>query len=379
METNFYLQTIEINDDEYNIIIQPKKIYYCSDEISKMFFIIYEIIIKNIKLNITKINYIPYYLSDGRTNGFKCNMLFPFLCVSTFDTIKNKYPFDINQTNCPIIINTQTKHNPSGLVYKLIGCNNINIQKIEYSIDKDIINYEKNIKKIIIDSENIKKENPDEHIQQEIERNIKINIEKLIRLDKELADLEENFKQNNDMKTVLMRIISILDFLIAISTKKITNLSDKIINIDNLEEFEKYEHNFIPTMEKSYIDTIEEKDIELKYKKTYRKLLMRYFVYFNKLLSENSKIKISYKKYNYDTLDNIIQLNRILSICEGNNISYNAKKSFNSYILTSKIIHKIFKKNNILRNILLKNDICKVTKIEDILNSWGSSCNPHNK
>lgn len=126
-ETTFKLQkiTYNINDDindNTNIILEPIEGYIVNNT--------QPVFIYKIKFNNTEA-IIPLYMSDGKTNGFRSNMLFPFLCMKTDDVMDS----------CP----ESSSHieMPFGVIYKLTGCNNINLDDMNKEIYDNTIKYYK--------------------------------------------------------------------------------------------------------------------------------------------------------------------------------------------------------------------------------------------
>ena len=68
---------------------------------------------------------IPYYLSDGQTNNFRANMLFPFICINDPDNLKS---------GCAV-----NDIEPRGLVYKYHAIQNLNLNIVRDWINSEII------------------------------------------------------------------------------------------------------------------------------------------------------------------------------------------------------------------------------------------------
>ena len=121
----------QLDDDiEFNL---QKIIYKSGSDIITMFPIdyyfvenIYPVFIYKLEYNDISAN-ITFYMSNGKTNGYRGNLLLPFLCIKSDD----KYD------SCPI---SDIKQNMYGLVYKLIGCDNINIHIINEKLKVNAIN-----------------------------------------------------------------------------------------------------------------------------------------------------------------------------------------------------------------------------------------------
>jgi hypothetical protein len=86
---------------------------------SKQAFILYKLEHNNIK------SYIPYYISDAKTNKFDTNLIFPFMCIGTYS---GKYNSENIYDGCMRLSDRYTP--PVVFKYKL--CKNINIEKLNY-------------------------------------------------------------------------------------------------------------------------------------------------------------------------------------------------------------------------------------------------------
>jgi hypothetical protein len=118
---------------------------------------------------------IPYYLSDGQTNNFRANMLFPFICIND--------PQNLNSGCAVNDIGTK------GFVYKYYVIQNLDLNRIKDWINSEII---KTYGQRGHDFINIK--------------------------------LKESSENNTiGVSSVLPRIENLLDFLLAISSERIIN------------------------------------------------------------------------------------------------------------------------------------------------------------
>lgn len=181
-----YLPTINIVADKFNLNISPirEKCYNITEFNRRTVVYDIELVLKTTDTTDTKYKATKlYYISDGGTNHFRGNLLLPFFCISNemndaLDTTSN------NTTNC-FIAQKYPRDYKDGLLYKNPGNYHINIE--------NIISH---LKKISNDDEN---------------------------KTKELAMLE---KMGGGVWTVLIRIIEIVDYLLAHTSHKIKNASN---------------------------------------------------------------------------------------------------------------------------------------------------------
>jgi hypothetical protein len=102
MIKKFY--SITLVDDNETVKITPNNLYVITDEITPNIVVMYEIAhFQNSDLiNPKMISRIPYYISDGRTNNLRANMLYPFGCFSKYGS---KYcPFNMLRPESKILI-----------------------------------------------------------------------------------------------------------------------------------------------------------------------------------------------------------------------------------------------------------------------------------
>jgi hypothetical protein len=150
-ESQINLQTINIkyNEDDINndnyfefnmtplnnelyIVDIPMKTKIIEYRIATIYKIYYKD--KNGEINTN----IRYYLSDGKTNHFRSNLLLPFLCIreEDKDEINTK---DNNETNCLLSI-TENGYNARGLLYKLLACNHLTFIFFENRLKTEVNN-----------------------------------------------------------------------------------------------------------------------------------------------------------------------------------------------------------------------------------------------
>ena len=125
MDTPIELQKLEYTFDVNNkFIINPIGFYYVRGlpkELTRRIVIFYEFIYINKKKLISSI--IPLYLSDGKSNGFRGNLLLPFLCIESGN----------RKDTCPF----KKKITP-GLLYKLKPCHDLDSDKLFDDIIQNI-------------------------------------------------------------------------------------------------------------------------------------------------------------------------------------------------------------------------------------------------
>ena len=102
MFKNFY--SITLVDENETVKITPINLFVITDEISPNIVVMYEIAhFQNSDLiNPKMISRIPYYISDGRTNNLRANILYPFGCFSKYGS---KYcPYNMHYPESKILI-----------------------------------------------------------------------------------------------------------------------------------------------------------------------------------------------------------------------------------------------------------------------------------
>jgi len=393
-ESQINLQTINIkyNEDDINndnyfefnmtplnnelyIVDIPMKTKIIEYRIATIYKIYYKD--KNGEINTN----IRYYLSDGKTNHFRSNLLLPFLCIreEDKDEINTK---DNNETNCLLSI-TENGYNARGLLYKLLACNHLTFIFFENRLKTEVNN--------IPNGQNFAKL------------------------------LNENKKQGIGLYSVLNRMINILDFLLAISSNKIKFFNDnykfdnenlfkdfeKIINRNNNTEinkidtelnftsYEKIENQNDPI--KIYDESIyNHKFINREFmmfdnrsphmRNIYRRLLIKLFSNWNKLLDLcKPNINITYEKPNIKEIS-IENFNKIIETCNINEYTDNVNKNYENY---RKISNNLFTK---LHNLMMLGDLslrnlfenlidiklinCSNDTLQDsIYKGWKSDCN----
>jgi hypothetical protein len=113
---------IEFNND--TIILEPTE----PSKVSSYYIFIYNLkYINSLHPEKNIVSEIPFYLSDGGTNKFRCNSLLPFICFNENDISKNKDISGISGT-CPIVTENR-KYTQIGLLFKYKSCRHVNLKK----------------------------------------------------------------------------------------------------------------------------------------------------------------------------------------------------------------------------------------------------------
>jgi hypothetical protein len=182
---------ITLNLYDEIITLTPSKLYWVADEdipnhYNQDIKYMVKIVVYNItytdKNNITKSAVIPYYVSDGYTNQLRVNMLYPFMSFNIYNNVNSPY-VDLSLKPTP-------KYTKSGLIFKYqIGRN------IDYN---------------------------------EILENIKTEFLK----NNKQADLDKVYSDENGLKTIFERLANFLDYVIGLSSCKIsdTDTDDDVIS-----------------------------------------------------------------------------------------------------------------------------------------------------
>lgn len=206
---------IYLNELYYKLIVTPVNLYKIIDQ-DRI------VIIYNFKLELTKsvtsiptdfkfieCN-IPYYISNGETNKFNCDILLPFFCFhekkfNEYDPISRKLPTRIN-SGCPII-NSDAYYTTNGLLLKNNIIENINLSKINMKVFNEWLT--NNIYKLDIITKN--------------------ELIKLL-LNKSIVAYKVLFN-NNDLATehlysFLPRINNLINIILSLQTSKLDILTD---------------------------------------------------------------------------------------------------------------------------------------------------------
>jgi len=277
---------ITINHNNSTFIIEPKQLFYVYSN-EKLFKIV---VMFNISMitddNIISCN-IPYYMSDGHTNYFRANMLYPF---NLFNNIKNPW----------------THSYVENMLIKTSLVKNINMELFN------------------------------EYILNETRKN-------LIELEKTSEEADELITKikNSEMRliSILSRINNLLDFLIAINVELIIN--DEIID-NNI-----FRPNYIEGIER-YIGINEiakysnRKDIGIE-DDLFRKHLYLFLNSYAKKFIEASLYTL--EKIILEPQDiSIIDFNNMLNFCNPirRQISPETQEKYDKYVILSRFIYDIF-------------------------------------
>jgi len=174
MKFKFPLLKIKVLNE--TIVLKPYKFYKVKYEKESRLVILYNLTYTNDKETLKSI--IPYYISDGATNCFRANMLYPFICIQ-----------DLSQTeDCPQVIKQKYM---TGLVFKYRTIKNINFDLVE----------------------------------KEIDNKLKEKFGLKVYYEFEISNYEITKRRVNSVgvKSVLNRLENLLDFMLAISSERIIN------------------------------------------------------------------------------------------------------------------------------------------------------------
>ena len=318
----------------------------------------YKITYKKQKLN-EQLNsytcYIPYYLSDGTTNHFRLNLLFPYICI-------------VNQQSsitCPRLLNSSPYN--SGLLLKYAGIHNFDIKKIHNDIIIKDIN---NMREAINDA------------------------------DYYYIDPIENESKQNDagkINSVLPRLSNILDFIIAISSYYIPAIYD-------IHDVIKTYPNYNDTFDKFNIDTdahddnqeyfdkkMKNTDVTKFYDSEYRVSLLNFLVIAKQKCINTNFINVTYKTIIFtekNIINNIQLINTFMKneniknenikneICDNNLVSHNAHKNYDIY---NYISYHLSKSLNLDENFFYKtymiNHTQKFPVLTNLIEKWHATCN----
>ena len=329
MDTSIELQKIEYTFDVNNkFIINPIGFYYTKSlpkEPIRRVVIFYEFIYINKKKLISSI--IPLYLSDGKSNGYRGNLLLPFLCIESGN----------RSDTCPF-----KEKITQGLLYKLKPCHDLDSNKLFDSI-----------------IENIETKHPD------------------YKTTTEYIELNKYNKLGQGVYTVLPRMDSFILFFLNIVNSKIKYISENdfdiqifqplfiSLNDDNPQQYRKdyilkyTEDNVVNVSKLLFAKNMIDKFLEL-YNSVISDDKLR-VTYITKLLSEFKSIEVN-------------ELNKEIEVCRNKIINsdyYDNYKIFNEISLNFSSLY-----NNTTQNILssfIANDIYCYT-LKNSLEKFNISC-----
>jgi hypothetical protein len=300
---------------------------------------------------------IPYYMSDGGTNGVRINALLPFMCFN--DNIKS---------GCPT-----SQKNIRGLLFKYKVCNNISFNRMTQKI-----------KNSCLDVIKIKKDTEDLIKKEDIYQSI------------------ANSKYFGPY-TFLPRIENVLDFLICLSSNKIKNISGTDLSnqkkyIPNYGESNKikiyYEDNEILEEimarntqifndSKQPLPVNDTMIIINSVQTCYRFYLLKSLnKLYKALLEGEAKIcNVEYLELSALKIISLYDFNKIIEICKDSEINDIANQNYINYYKISDKVFEIFrmKINNPIFNSTIVKDIdllqiCRINTLQRNIEDWDATC-----
>jgi hypothetical protein len=235
----------------------------------------YNLKMTNITTNAVTESTVPYYISNGKTNQLRGNLLFPFMCFNE-ETTKDVCPF------------TNYGGLARGGLFKYEILSNLDTDSIKDSIDS--------------------------------------------KFDKSYIDSLENISREGSIgiTSVISRISNLLDFLICIN-------NNSIINYD-VKDIMKY-HPIINNNENNELDMskIEDKsiynDLSDKYKNELLLVLQKYIISLKKLgIVKFELIDISIDKENIITKSFFNKYKNVPNICKNHKVNEESRENIKRYI-----------------------------------------------
>ena len=325
---NINIPNIKFVIDEITSIELSPETYYNVDNVGKTFLVvIYDIIYKNNVETILKAK-IPYYISNGETNGLRLNSLLPFIC---FDT--KEY------SNC-----IQTGSDSPVLIFKYGLYKNINLISYEsYLIDQ------------VFDST-------------------------------EKGELKSKLCSGAGLMSFLIRIENLIDLILCLSSNKLNKLNKSNMLNQNLF-IPYYENNIIKYNETFCIEgDLYDKSLDSNKRITeYRYYLLDLLLKLkNKFFYNptNPLFELTYKNINIKDFNNItsVQFNKILNpkICEEGELTIDSiNNTINYYSISDIMTKELLRKRPDLKNIIIINEELekyttdkKNTPLHNIVNYW---------
>jgi hypothetical protein len=326
--------TYKSNDIIHNFIIKPINFYFLND---KNPIILYEISHNEISC------VIPFYMSDGKTNGYRGNLLFPFICISTNNL----------EDTCPIGIRPQSNN----IIFKYKSCKDFN---------SNIINEE-----IIESIESIESTIPTYRQSIEYNKLLKIKIE-----------------EGAGLLSIMERIDTLLNFILAICTEKNNVLIEGFKDIDTAEYFIPIDNN--DPVQFNTDATMQPKDInsanfttEINKSRTLfinklQEILSEYF----ELIDTTGNFNISYSEKILSEFIpiNSTELNKILNICNNNHVGEEFNLKNKNYNMICSNFSKILYDDHVTNQHMIKItskiiDSVECRKIEDSFKMFNITCN----
>lgn len=317
-------QSIKISDDLTDIILMPIDGFYIRKSSRYDFsykILLYKLILTDKTTSIITQSIIPYYISDGYTNEFRANILFPFMCFR-------------KDNQC--IKNITTNLSDGGLVKYRIA-SNINSNIMIRWIEKRLVN---------------------------------------IYGHEAVSELHMNSADNSiGITSVLKRIENLLDYLICISSYEIYKFNNRDIKCFRpvYDESKKYDI--------SYCDNFDGFDINDEYRLCLMKLFNKHIM----MLIDNSIIELTYIPVNFtSTTKQDFNNFKFANICEDYtdniiNVAAYAEISLKLHHMIIAKLHIDEKNDNIptIKNILDNdtiyiNNVNKYNVLDENINVWGN-------
>jgi len=368
----FNLPIITIDTEQFLIAIRPLQLYYVIE--FTRYVVTYQIEYRNKAAHEIKTTILTYYISDGKTNNFAGNLVLPFLCIHKPKLKVNgkpdiPYPNYINDTSCPVVINKKSEYSTDGLLFKVSDCENLNLK--EYN-------------KIIID--------------ESISKGFEFGPKKFCNLSEGLC-------------SVLPRFNNIINFLIAVSSKKIYNvyqqinpgfhelLNNPLISIKSQEIGPRLNSDILMYLNSLYNIFYIERDQPGKFNPAKFNeeipplqrlapgdninelvtILLYFFISFRHKIQQIRTIQVDYMEFKADNihrLETAIQLNQILNVCLNNEFNETIEDNITVLKEINNIVYIYIKELPILSDIVNPGGNCPVNTVKKIIKDWGASCRP---
>ncbi len=271
-------------------------------------------------------SFISYYISDAKTNNFRTNLLLPFLCIRDEEKSQHNTK-ENNDTSCLLTTSLNDNH-PRGLLYKVAACNHLNFKALEKSIS-------------------------------DVQELINIRMHAMLRADN---------ARGTGVMSVLSRMENIVDFMLAITSKKLTNFNDtyeiaeavssmtnpNIIIENRKDKTQITNQKLIEANFTSYngieqhipgIDIYDEnfqmldiQNIDVYMLSDYRRMLLKLVLRFNRMIRRNPYINLRYIPATFQD-STVREINQRLLICQDNAYTDSSQRSYIEYKRISNLIN----------------------------------------
>jgi hypothetical protein len=263
MSVDFYLPNIQFE----NITIRPIMFFIVADNNNRPVFL-YEL------SNGSERCTIPYYMSDGKTNSFRANMLLPFLCINQ----------NAEDDSCPFSFVSKSE----GIIYKYKSCEDFKADEINnmLSIHTFGIDFISNTEYNTLNTRLI--------------------------------------YEGSDLLSVFVRLKTFLNFILAISSYKFKYGLDNSTYLN-----EKY---FIPSDRRDY--NIQQYDINFTIelpKSKFRETMIKFCSDIYNVITKLIKIDYIQKNISELTIIPSSELNKQIYICSNNKIDDSFKLNNKTY------------------------------------------------